>query len=318
MIIFSIIIALFLKEGLEITSSASYNIVEVIKMQRETKNSFKEINNKKFSIVEDIVKKPSSMPFCHYHNNYEFYYLRSGRRYYFIKDKTYLITAGTIVFINNYVIHSTEAYENEGYERILITFTDEYIGDLLSLLGQEEVFSLFNEGEGVIKLSSDKASLCEGLISSMLIEYNKNNNADTPFLKTALLSLLMIMREEKNLTASPAETPAEPLATPHKVISEIIGYINNNFAEDITLESISAKFYLSTFYFSRTFKRVAGLGFAEYLNNVRIKEARRLIRGSDMRITDIATKVGYKSSTHFGRVFQKIVGLSPTEYRKRK
>ena len=60
------------------------------------------------------------------------------------------------------------------------------------------------------------------------------------------------------------------------------------------------------------------MSFTEYLNNVRIKEARILLEKSDMRVIDIAEAVGYSSSCHFGRVFKSVVGDSPLGYRLNK
>ena len=99
---------------------------------------------------------------------------------------------------------------------------------------------------------------------------------------------------------------------------EILGYINNHYFENLTLESISTRYYLSTFYFSRTFKEVTGFHFIEYLNNVRIKEAKKLLINSSRSIHEIAAAVGFNNTTHFGRVFKQITGCSPSAYEKRK
>ena len=282
------------------------------KMSEKRKKSFFSPTPSGFHICRTTVEQAESMPSCHYHNDFEFYYLVKGKRYYFIKDKVYLITPGTIVFINKFIIHYTECFENEGYDRILINFSEDYIEKLLTALGSESVFSLFDDEEGVITLSSERRELCESILSVMTSEYEKNGDIQSPYLKSSLLELIMLMRLEKDR----APAPTAHTDIPHKTISEIIGYINNNYLENITLDTISQRFYISRSYFSRTFKQIWGLGFTEYLNNVRIKEAKKLLSNSKMSIAEISCATGYKSSTHFGRVFQKIVGTTPMEYRK--
>lgn len=284
-------------------------------MQGKKIKGFYEPRKKSFKIERDTVEIPSSMPMCHYHNYYEFYYLKSGKRYYFIKDKTYLISAGTAVLINKYVIHSTETYENAAYDRILFNFSDDYIEGLLSALGEPSLISEIFSASGIVKLSEEILPLFESILFSMLTEYERCGGTDSPFLKCSVLELLMLLRAQGG-SLHRAEDVGIKL--PHQTVSEIIGYINNNYFDDINLESICERFYISPSHFSRIFKRVSGCGFTEYVNNVRIKEALRLVKETDMSITEIAAAVGYKSITHFGRVFQKTVGVSPTEYRKRR
>lgn len=61
---------------------------------------------------------------------------------------------------------------------------------------------------------------------------------------------------------------------------------------------------------------MTGLTFTEYLNYIRVKEAKELLCKSAESITQISEKVGYESITHFGRVFKKLTGVSPLKYRK--
>lgn len=280
-------------------------------MEAMQKKSFYSPVTSSFKILRNKRKTPNSMARCHYHNNYELYYLRSGKRYYFIKDKTYLVDAGTLVFIRKFDIHSTANYENEGYERILINFNDDFIMPLLSAIGEEDLFERFKGAAGIIKFTDENKDICEHLLMHMLEEYEKNNNNSSTYLKSLLLSLFMFIRAQKK----DVPLPTESNVASRKAISDIAGYINNNYFENITLESISSKFYISPYYFSRSFKRITGFGFKEYLNNVRIKEAKKMLSSSKMNITDISSAVGYQSPTNFGRVFMKITGMSPTQYR---
>jgi YesN/AraC family two-component response regulator len=103
-----------------------------------------------------------------------------------------------------------------------------------------------------------------------------------------------------------------------KTITEVVAYINNNFQTELNLESISAAFYIDSCYLSRIFKKTVGMSFVDYINNVRVMEAKKLLSATDKSIISISENVGFKSNTHFGRVFKKIIGLSPLQYRKQK
>ena len=92
-------------------------------------------------------------------------------------------------------------------------------------------------------------------------------------------------------------------------------YVASHQSESITLEEIARALNVSKFHFCRKFKHATGLTFVEYLSRVRIEKAKILLHNKKLRITDIAYEVGFQSLTHFNRIFRKLVGHSPTEYR---
>jgi AraC-like DNA-binding protein len=71
----------------------------------------------------------------------------------------------------------------------------------------------------------------------------------------------------------------------------------------------------SIFYFCKMFKKATGLKFTDYVSRIRVEKAKNLLLNRNLRVSEIAYEVGFQSLTHFNRVFKKILGLSPTEYR---
>ena len=71
----------------------------------------------------------------------------------------------------------------------------------------------------------------------------------------------------------------------------------------------------STFYFCKLFKGATGLTFTDYLARVRIEKAKALLLDRNRRVSEVAYDAGFQSLTHFNRIFRKIVGRSPTDYR---
>ncbi len=266
-----------------------------------------------FYVQRASVNGPMEGLFHHYHNSYEIYYLYAGERYYFIKDKTYHVTRGDLVLIRPYDVHGTTSYSKSGYDRFLINFESSFIEDFLSRFGGESLLDCFNQDRHLIKLGFKEQHLMERLFLTMENEQKAKEEGYETFLKTALVQLLlMINRSKDQLT----EGVSKYINSTHKIISEVAAYINTHYSENITLDTISERFFISPYYFSRTFKKVMRVPFAEYLNGVRIKEAQQLLRRSRMNIAEIAAATGYKSSTHFGRVFKEIVGMSPIAYKK--
>jgi AraC-like DNA-binding protein len=92
-------------------------------------------------------------------------------------------------------------------------------------------------------------------------------------------------------------------------------FIKQNHAEELSLGQVAKAVNTSTFYFCKMFKKGTGLNFTEYVSRVRIESAKNLLLNPNLRISEIAYQVGFQSLTHFNRVFKKVVGESPTEYR---
>lgn len=99
------------------------------------------------------------------------------------------------------------------------------------------------------------------------------------------------------------------------VIKRAYEYIINNFDKEITLKEVADKVYLSQNYFSELFKKEVGIGFYEYLTSYRMHMAKKLLLESNLKIYQIAEKVGYKDSITFGRAFKKNIGKTPNKYR---
>ncbi|WP_179218625.1 helix-turn-helix domain-containing protein [Saccharibacillus sp. O23] len=100
------------------------------------------------------------------------------------------------------------------------------------------------------------------------------------------------------------------------VMEDIAAYIREHYREDLTLQDLADRFFLSREYISRRFKREFGENVFDYLANVRLERAKRLLRDSDMTVVRIAELVGYQDEKYFSRVFKKTTGCSPNEFRR--
>lgn len=102
----------------------------------------------------------------------------------------------------------------------------------------------------------------------------------------------------------------------HNEVSHVVEYIDSNFDSIDSLDTIAKHFYVSTSHLCRMFKRAMNKTIVEYLNEVRIAHACRLLAETDESITDIFLKCGFNYSSYFAKVFKSITGQTPTGYRK--
>ena len=99
------------------------------------------------------------------------------------------------------------------------------------------------------------------------------------------------------------------------VITKARAYIQEHQTEEIKLGQVAKAVNMSSYYFCKMFKKVTGINFTDYVARIRIEKSKNLLLNPNLRVSEIAFEVGFQSLTHFNRVFKKILGQSPTEYR---
>ncbi|EPD81168.1 hypothetical protein HMPREF1207_04925 [Paenibacillus sp. HGH0039] len=101
------------------------------------------------------------------------------------------------------------------------------------------------------------------------------------------------------------------------VIEFVMNELENKFADDISLDLLADKLNLSAAYLSVYIKEKTGVNFSEQLNAIRIRRAKELLGGTGLSVQEISVRIGYRNVTSFNRMFKKMTGLPPGEYRKR-
>lgn len=97
---------------------------------------------------------------------------------------------------------------------------------------------------------------------------------------------------------------------------QVKAYINENYADNITLESMAALVYMNPYYFSSFFKKHTGENFKQYLTSVRMKHAHKMLIQTDLMVYEIAELVGYNNARQFSDMFKKRYGRLPLEYKQ--
>jgi AraC-like DNA-binding protein len=141
------------------------------------------------------------------------------------------------------------------------------------------------------------------------------SRAVSPDQYRAVVRLLEIFAEHLSLIFN--QIALHECESDSRIVRRAKDYIADHKFEPVKLEQIARALNVSTFHFCRRFKLETGLTFVEYLSRVRIEQAKLLLHNTHLRITEIAYEIGFQSLTHFNRIFRKLVGTSPTEYRSR-
>ena len=257
-----------------------------------------------FHVEKDVFKAP--MPAMHYHPTHELYYLVKGEREYFVDDRFFKVEEGDLVFVPRNMLHRTAG---KGASRYLVYFSNAFLQKfftahtLEALLPKEPLVFRPDEGERA-QLEQTLATLC--------VEYNRAEPHVTPKNEQVLAGLLHRVLFTMGCTSN--------TYVPHSYadarVAQIIKYINENFSHITDIEEIAAHFFISKYHLCRIFNKNLGIPLVTYLNNIKIREACRLIKRGELNLTEIAMRCGFNSSSYFCKVFKGEKGVSPTEYRK--
>ena len=101
------------------------------------------------------------------------------------------------------------------------------------------------------------------------------------------------------------------------ILKKVENEIKEHYSENLSLKNLSKKYYINSSYLGILFNKKYGMSFKDYLTDYRVKEAAKLLINTDQRVVDIASVVGYKNSDYFIRRFIDIMGMTPSQYRRK-
>ena len=237
----------------------------------------------------------------HFHDLFEFYYLKKGTATYLINDKIYNLTKGDIVVIPPNTLHKTISSNGSERERILFYLDKNFI---ISDLRENMTFP----NEPAI-YHTDNDTRIKTIFDDMLDEFNTLKNHI--YLNVLICELLILFKRANKNSSQQYQKDCSS-----GIISDVLAYITANFSDALTLQKIAEHFFTNPSYLSRLFKQHTGFTFCGYLNNYRIQEANKLLSETNKSIIEIALECGFNSSNNFCKCYKKIMQITPLTYRK--
>ncbi|GMK38651.1 hypothetical protein PCCS19_17050 [Paenibacillus sp. CCS19] len=252
-----------------------------------------------------------SMNETHYHRSYEVFYLYSGSRKFFIRDSVYHIQAGDIILVDSNIVHRTSELSEPNHERAVLHYDLPFF-EGLAPEDTELLLASFAVSHPIIRLNIQERMHVEMLLRSLLHELHERPPGYLMQIRNQSIELLLYIAR---YIMKRKVVPDHTLSPVQQKVTDIIRHINQHYKEPLLLDDIAKRFYISKGHLCRVFKDVSGFGFSQYINITRIREAEHLLRSTDWSITRISEQCGFENFSHFGRVFKKMTGMSPREYR---
>lgn len=249
----------------------------------------------------------------HWHEDIEIIYLIEGNVKVGVNNELYNLEQYDIIIIPPGGVHYF-LKEMKYSERAVIQFR----------MSMYDTFLTGNKDRATIKPMFNKCiflskgdkfyDLIESQIKNIIKEYDEKNLGYKMFLKARLYELTGILirympNNNENINYDKQKERLEKLDI-------VMQYVENNYSNTIILDEIADVAGFSKFHFTRFFKENAGMTFVDYLNNFRISMAEWTLINEECPVTEVAFKTGFNSVKTFNRVFKKLKGCSPMEYRK--
>lgn len=247
----------------------------------------------------------------HWHEDLQFIYVLQGSIELRTLDSSIRLRAGDGVFINKNIVHHVRQLEDCHYNSFV--FPDYFLGFYLESPAKRFVDSV-TEREALAFVCFDKEQDWCSEILSILLRLSELEKDKTEFYVYEVLVLLsqmwLMMRRNiflpvekgKNMTGGRMQ--------------KFLSYIEQHYAEDVSLEDLAQSANVSKSECLRCFKQSMQTTPYKYLIEYRLSKASAMLKNSDSAIETIAASVGFRQVSHFGKCFRDKTGMSPSEYRK--
>jgi AraC-like DNA-binding protein len=244
----------------------------------------------------------------HYHPEYELTYIIKGSGYRIIGNSYDYFSDGDLVLLGSNLPHTWSSKLNDEVcsEAIVIQFSKEFISSFLEL---NESILIKNMLETSVRGISFKGN--EELVSK-IIDLTKTKGMDR-ILK--LISILDVLSTKQTTLIAPNTFHNVVSKKSELRINKVCLFIQNNFYNKISLNEVARLIFLTESNFCKFFKKATGKTFSDYLNEIRINEACRLLIQSEKTVSQISYECGFETLSYFNRVFLKKKFVTPSKYK---
>ena len=250
----------------------------------------------------------------HYHNKFEIAIFDKANLTFFYHYKKYNIKDGDILFINEYEIHKFIYEKTNKYSRYVINFKKNFLEGLLDDLKIKQLLSIFTDGNSLFNITDIDINKIKYLIDPLLHMRHQSNlsNTDLAQIKSTLVLIMITLSKLHHRSAKYKYEYNKK----DELTKGIIEYINNNYHDNITLDSISQNFNLDKYYICHFFKESTGFTITNYIQQKRIIQAQKMLKNPHEAIINVCYACGFSNLQHFYKVFKKITNTTPSKFKK--
>ena len=236
----------------------------------------------------------------HAHSYTELFYIIGGDGQFRIDEQLFPVQANQLVVVNPNILHTEVSYDAHPLEYIVLGI----------------------EGLELTVPDADESRYCiysfpeQNHVLTCMQNVLREMQERWPEYQAACLAYMDLIMVQLMRQTSVSVTQTEPHFPANRQCGAVRHYIDQHYKESITLDLLAEKVSINKYYMAHAFKREYGVSPINYLIACRIREGKRLLAETDLSLFQIASILGFSSSSYFSQSFRNAEGLSPTEYRK--
>ncbi|SMD16091.1 AraC family transcriptional regulator [Pedobacter nyackensis] len=251
----------------------------------------------------------------HFHDELEITFVINSEGTKFIGDHISEFKPGEIILLGSRLPHywrnHNSYYQNteeKGAEAIIIRFNQDYAGsEFLSIPPMKPVFDLLNDAKRGICIAGHNEDLQQKLISFLTLDEGQKT--------IALTEILFSIATQKPYDYLCSIGYAHQYKSNDiEKIDTVYNYVLNNFKSDLSLKDIALRCNMNTAAFCRYFKKKTGKTFKDFMNEIRLGNAAKLLLKGDLTIAEVAFESGFNNPSYFNRLFKRMKGTTPKAY----
>ena len=236
----------------------------------------------------------------HTHHFTEIFFVANGSGNFLFRNDIHPIKAGDLIIIPPYLEHTEQSIPGMPLEYYVLAI------DGIAFQTKE------NAPAAQIFCDFDSRAMVGDLFAQIYYEV-KSEKYGSEMICQHLLDILVlrILRSSRQLVPVSINTVRMT-----KECAQIKEYLDTNYAEHITLETLTSLTHMNKYYMAHSFTKFTGMSPIQYLNQRRLETACQLLRDTDYSISDISSQTGFSSQSYFTQIFRKFYGITPVKYRQ--
>jgi AraC-like DNA-binding protein len=232
-------------------------------------------------------------------------YCTAGKGWIQLQKEKVNIQAGDVFAIPRGTPHSYGADPKNPWTIYWFHFAGSHCNDIVNaIMGQKTAAKQAHQ----VGFSEERNRLFKQIATTFLKGYSASNllfaNLTVPYYLSSFIG--------------PEHFQKENILPPLSITDDAIVFMQQNLSNTLTLDKIAQSVHLSASFFSKKFKQETGYAPIEYFNHLRIQKACQLLHFSELRVNEVALKIGIEDPFYFSRLFKQQMGISPVQYRKNK
>lgn len=243
----------------------------------------------------------------HYHEFYKLLFFISGKGGYFVEGKRYFLAPGDIVLIGKHFVHRPEFEQGIPCERMILYISPEFL--LRESSGSCDLTDCFSREYDHVLRPNDKIRQTLFSIAANIEQELSSNRFGKEIIGNSLL-LQLLVELSRSTRYKEVQKPA-PMLPKSKRILDIVHYLDTHLTDELNIDLLAEKFYLSRYHMMHRFREETGTTIHSYISDHRLMLARDLIN-QGISSTDACFRCGFGSYSSFSRAYSKFFGTTPT------